>query len=114
MHVREFEKALQRADIENGKSGLISLPYWDFAIPLGPDNEFVPQVIRRELSTFPPKYLRLHQKCKKLLDRNALGLPSDGELKKSLHNHRSSVVTDISEMLEAPLFQEFASTSTSR
>jgi len=114
MHVLKFEHALQRADRENGGNGAISLPYWDFGIPLGPNRKYVPEIIRTELSAFAEQYLQEHSEGVTLCNPSALQLPLDEELLEALLHNRSAVTTEIAEMLEAPLFQEFATSSSSR
>lgn len=114
MHVAAFEQALQRADEENGGSGIIALPYWDFSIGSGPKGDYLPEIVRGELSAFPATYLKYHEESERLNQPSVLRVYRDEVLLEALQDRRSTVPSEIAEMLEAPIFREFATTSASR
>ncbi len=50
--MREFEKSLQKADMELGRDGNISLPYWNWSDPNEIDKG-LPNIIRKRQREFP-------------------------------------------------------------
>jgi hypothetical protein len=55
IYLFEFEKALRKADIENGKDGNIGLPYWDWT-----DEEVIdaglPAMVRKRFAKWPADF----------------------------------------------------------
>lgn len=56
-YLREFELAMQEADVANGKDGRIGLPYWDWTDEDMNFKEMLPSIVRNQFAQLPDKLM---------------------------------------------------------